>query len=146
MSKFADIFAALIGMDVELNGAPVRTFDLNAVPNRLASADLPARLLIPTKADNRSVRPVTLRRVLSAEHAITDLFLLRPAQQGTGLADAGPALAAYKGQYLAALQQIVLPKLCTLEAVQRVDFGVFAVANVEFVGAEFVLIIREIIP
>lgn len=107
-SRLADIFAALAALPVNVNGASVPAYGLDALPNSVAAAALPCRLLLPlgTRVEGRSVSFTTVGNagVVVPQWRITDLLLWKPTAQGRGLNDVAPDLIAYMAAYVDALR------------------------------------------
>lgn len=149
MPTVLELYAALAAMPVLLDGQPVPVFDLDALPASVQTAHLPCRLLLPLSArgEARAVTPIAFAGAQTRiAWALTDLFLLLPAGQGRGLAEAAPALARYQSAYLDALRAHV-PLLggVTIESA-TLDPGVFTYpeSGASYYGVEAALVLADI--
>jgi len=150
MTTVIDLYAALAEMTVSLDGQPVPTFDLDALPAAVQSAHLPCRLLLPLSArgEARAVTPVTFTGAQTRiAWVVTDLFLLLPAGQGRGLIEAAPVLARYQSTYLDALRaHVPLLTGVTIESA-TLEPGIFVYPDgggASFYGVEVVLSLTDI--
>lgn len=150
-SRLVDIFEALAEMPVAVNGAVVNVYGLDTLPNSVAAAALPARLLLPlgTRSEGRSVSFATFGQngVVVPQWRITDVLLYKPTAQGRGLNDVAPDLIAYMAAYVDALRATR-----TLAGATIVDAGLepgvwtYPVGgSKDYYGVEATLTLKEIV-
>jgi hypothetical protein len=151
MPDLLTVYDALAAISVTLDGQPVPSYGLDALPASLQTAQLPCRLLLPlsTRSDAWAVQPVSFAGVrTSIGWKITDLFLYAPAGQGRGLSASAPVLARYQGAYIDALKaQTRLLDGVTIESC-ALEPGLYAYpeGGPSFYGVEVTLQLKDIRP
>jgi len=106
-SLIAEIYQKLAELSVAAGGKTVTVYSLSTLPNSVASANLPARLLLPVITGEGGARQVTVMNTQNkfiVSWTLTDLLLYQPAAQGTGIAQVANPLVTYCADYLAALR------------------------------------------
>lgn len=105
-SNLTGIYDALAALEVPVNGAVVPVRNVDELPESVAAADCPIRLLMPwgERSGQNAVSFVTLQGVGTAEWALVDLLLLRPAQAGR-LETASAAVVRYMQDYASAINR-----------------------------------------
>jgi hypothetical protein len=102
------IFSALEAMSVQVDGNAPAVYGLTGLPNTVASANLPARIL--EIMDNAAEMSAGTHRTLSStpgmaiNWVLTDLLLYLPTAQGQGLVQVASSLVTYCGKYIDAIQ------------------------------------------
>lgn len=117
MSQLATIYAALAALEVQISlGDGIHTVPvvpLDQLPDVVDSHRFPVRMITPAGARAsgslsgvRTLGGGGVGQVLTVDWAIQDLFFLRGADAGVGLADLAPALVSYAGAYMAAASRV----------------------------------------
>jgi hypothetical protein len=148
MSNLRTIYTALANVPVALNGSVVTALDVDKLPETVAAANLPLRLIMPlgTRPDARAMTFESLNGVSTAEWRITDLFLLQTTAQRK-LEQVAPDLANYMAAYVTALSKARALAGALIENVS-VTAGVYvypAQSNATYFGVEATVTVREIV-
>lgn len=107
MSAVQTVYANVAAMTVSVGGVTPAVKSLAQLPNSIATADLPMRLLLPTgqgAGDARGISIIDASGNVQVNWAVTDLMLWRPCAQGLGLRDVASDLITYIGAYVDALR------------------------------------------
>ncbi|MDQ7026662.1 MAG: hypothetical protein Q9P44_14030 [Anaerolineae bacterium] len=122
-------------------------YDVDAVPDSIARAQLPALLVMPIDTQDDSLfreKGAGFQTVAFADGAKTvtyttsHLLLVAPVIQSKGLRTVLPDLVDYIDNYFAALRADALLNNTLLEPAQvRVEPGIFKHGGVEYVGCAF---------
>lgn len=108
MASLAEIYEALAGLDVAINGSTVPVRYLSALPDTVTAAGLPLRLLLPTPPQGTDVDSFTIADFGSknavVDWRVTDLMLLAPTRLGEGLGGVAATLSGYAQAYLDAIR------------------------------------------
>lgn len=104
MSELLAIYDALAAVQVPVDGAIVRVKNVTELPESVAAADCPVRLLMPwgERTGTSAMSVISLGGMSQAEWQIVDLLLLRPAQADK-LKTAAAAVVRYMRDYSIAL-------------------------------------------
>jgi len=104
-SVIRSLYAALANQAVVVGTVTPQVFDVNALPNAIDTAKLPARLLLPFGANAEQGHTFNFETfgasgVGEVEWNLFDLLLWRAAPGGTTLADVAADLVTYAGKYV----------------------------------------------
>lgn len=111
-SAIVDIYSAIEGIEVLVDGAAPFVYGLTGIPNTVASADLPVRVLLDlaNAGEGQSMQFHTVNSGIGGGGAqyidwqISDLMLLLPEAQGLGVKQVAETLVAYTGAYVDAVR------------------------------------------
>lgn len=111
MSQIRTVYSNLAALSVtftrESGGSiTVGAKDLDELPNSVAAADAPVRLLLPyaNTTETRDGQFASLDRVGRQEWFLSDLLLWKPAPLGSGIAESAADLVRYQGAYFEMLR------------------------------------------
>lgn len=124
----------------------VHNYDVDAVPEALSRGQLPALLVLPIDAEDRSFneRGEAFRAIAfssgsrTAAVAVTHLLIVAPAGSGKGFRAHLPGLIDLIDSYFTALSaNLRLNDTLPEPARVRVEPGLFSVGEVEYIGCAF---------
>ena len=103
-SSLLDIYQAVAGWAVQLNGKTVAVRGLSELKNQVTSADLPLRMLVPYgrwwDVGGEDLTFVAFRDMSRLTWTVRDMLLYKPVRQGLGLEDIASDLAEYTAAYV----------------------------------------------
>lgn len=108
-SAIDSIYTAIKNISVTVGSVTPTAYGLTGLPNQIASADLPARLILAVggalATGQQAVQFYTLSDYkYGAKWQINDLMLWIPQEQGRGVAQVAQSLVQYAGAYLDAVR------------------------------------------
>ncbi len=111
-SAIVAIYTAIENLTILVDSKTPEVFGLTGLPNTVASAMLPCRILLDlaNAGEGQNMEFVTINSGISGggsqviEHQISDLMLLLPLGQGQGNRQVGVALVTYYGAYIDAVR------------------------------------------
>ena len=149
MSEIVTIYQNLGGVTILYNGQAPRVLGLDATPDRLERAHLPARIILPQRAPDAPFAFVAFGSMATVAWTILDLLCIKPVGQGTGVLDVSTALIGYTGAYLEQMRRFrdagIPGGTAWLEQV-RIDPGIYEYpqqSGAWYHGALATLIIHE---
>lgn len=114
-SNILTIYDELAATSISVDGTSVTAKDADQLPNRVASADLPVRLITPISefgSDNSISTSIWNTSGGSAVREVTwviqDVMLWKPVTQETGVKAWAKSLVDYQKQYLTMLESLSL--------------------------------------
>lgn len=107
-SQISAIYTAFENMTITVSSVTPRVYGLTGLPNSIAAADLPARVLLDlaNAAEGQSMEFFTVNSGIGGGGAqyvdwqMNDLLLWMPEAHGRGVKDVATALIAYCGKYI----------------------------------------------
>jgi hypothetical protein len=146
MSALLAIYDALAAMQVPVNAVIVPVKKPTELPESVAAASTPIRLLMPmgTRPGSTAIAALTMQGAAGAEWRIADLLLLKPAQAGR-LDQAAGVLVQYMQDYASALmrQRALAGAFIQSAGVEAGIFEYPAQSNVKWFGVEATLTVKE---
>lgn len=106
-SQIEGIYNALVAMSITVDTKTPSVYGLTGLPNQVASADLPCRLILALGANavaGSSTDFYTLGGHQNVVWTMSDLLLWLPAAQGQGVKQVAGALVRYAGKYVDAVK------------------------------------------
>ena len=151
MSAINAIYAALVDKTVTTtSGKTPVIYGLAELPESIATAHLPCRLLLPVggnPTEGRDVQFIAIGTGVTAMWQVTDLMLWQVSEQGIGLREFAPELVDYCGKYLDMVRTFKCPATNTALESASMTPGVYewpVGSNRYFAGVMCQLTIREV--
>jgi hypothetical protein len=147
-SNLMGIYDALAAVQVPVNGVIVPVRNVDELPESVAAADCPVRLLMPwsERTGTNAVSFVTFGGMAQSDWTIVDLLLLRPAQAGK-LETASAGVVRYMQDYATAINRVrALSQFAQVLGPVRFAPGVGAYPTggaAQWFGVEVTLTVRE---
>jgi len=114
MSVVSTIYANLAAVSVKVGSTNIEptVYELDELPENIATAHLPCRLLLPLGGDPTEGRDgefIAIGTGVTVNWQISDLMLWQSSEQGIGLREYAPTLVEYCGKYVDAMRAFRCP-------------------------------------
>ena len=149
MSRILDVYDALANMEVK-STKPLKIFNLEALPESVDTANLPARFLLPLSPqpmEGRDGMFINMGKRINVQWVINDLMLWQASEQGSGLKGFARDLVDYCGNYIEEIKQHPCLAGCVVKSF-NVRTGVFewpVMSGRYFAGALAEITVEELI-
>jgi len=152
MSVISDIYTALAALTVTTtSGKTPEVYNLSALLEKVETANLPCRLLLPigdNPGEGREGQFIAIGTSMTITWQLNDLMLWQASEQGLGLRQFAPELVDYCGKYIDAMRTFKCPVAnTTLESVYMVpgEYEWPRAGNKFYAGVLCQLQIREVL-
>ena len=154
MSNLRGLYTALAAIDItfikeDTVSETVSAYDLNSIPNTIASANLPIRILTPVNGRCEGIESASSADEASGRIVVwelTDLMLWRPTAHGSGLRDFASDLTRYIDAYELTMRahRNILTGFDIMSMRFAPDvYGYPAGGKFDYFGVKIILTIRE---